>query len=237
MKIKLTASSAVDSLKKLAQPEKIHIYQNFFKTGKGQYGEGDIFIGVTVPNTRNVANKFIDLKSTEIKKLLDSKIHEVRLLGFILIVLQFKKSKDDSIRKKLFDFYLKNKKQANNWDLVDLSAYFVIGAWLKDKDKKILFQLAKSKSIWDRRIAIISTLAFIRENDFKTTIKLSEILLKDNEDLMHKAVGWMLREVGKRDINILIKFLNQHSIKMPRTMLRYSIEKFPEKIRKHYLQR
>ena len=232
----ISAKGAAKRLAGVARPDKIAIYQNFFKTGKGQYDEGDIFIGVSVPDTRKIAKEFKALSLSEIKKLIHSKIHEERLLGLILIVNQFQAG-DEKLKAQLYRYYLKNKKYINNWDLVDVSAHLVVGIWLLDKDRSVLYRLAKSKSLWDRRIAILSTFSFIRKNDFKDTIKLSECFLDDEHDLMHKAVGWMLREVGKRDEATLFKFLKQHLQKMPRTMLRYAIEKFPEKKRKAFLKR
>ncbi len=225
-------------LKKLAKKEKIPIYQNFFKTSHGQYGEGDIFIGVSVPNTRKVAKKYQNVSLNVIEKLLTSKIHEERLCAFEILCFKYEKSSEEEIKREIYNFCLENRKGMNNWDLVDLTAPYIIGDFLsnKNKEREILYKLAKSNNLWDKRISIISTAAFIKNNQFQDTIKISEILLKDKHDLIQKAVGWMLREVGKRDKKTLLDFLNKHYRKMPRTMLRYSIEKFPEPERKKYLK-
>ena len=211
--------------------------QGFFKTGKGEYGEGDIFLGIKVPVQRKVADKFKDLSLNDIKQLLHSKIHEYRFTAIIILVNQFKKA-DEKLREKIYKLYLRNAKWVNNWDLVDVSAHCIVGGYLFDKSRDVLYRLVKSKIFWERRIAIISTFAFIRYNDFKDVIKLAEILLNDNHDLMHKACGWSLREVGKKSKNgekELIKFLDKYTLKMPRTMLRYAIERLDEKKRKYYL--
>ncbi|OGJ21666.1 DNA alkylation repair protein [Candidatus Pacearchaeota archaeon RBG_13_36_9] len=215
--------------------EKAALLQRFFKTGKGEYGEGDVFLGVIVPKQRQIAKKFKELEMSEIQELLNSKVHEKRLIALLILVEQFKKSGGKG-KQKIFDFYLNNTKKINNWDLVDLSAPNIIGAFLLDKKRDVLYELARSENLWEKRISIISTAAFIRNKDFEETIKISEILLKDEQDLIHKAVGWMLREVGKKDEECLIKFLNRNYKIMPRTMLRYSIEKFPEEKRQKYLK-
>ena len=206
----------------------------FFKTGKGEYGEGDIFLGVTVPKIRRVAKKYKDVSLDEIRTLLRSLIHEERLTALLILVENFRKA-DETEKTEIFNLYLKNTKYINNWDLVDLSASRIVGEFLKDKPVDILYTLAKSKSLWERRIAIISTFQFIWEGRFAETLKISKILLTDRHDLIHKAVGWMLREVGKRSFKTEEEFLKKHYKKMPRTMLRYSIEKFPEKLRLRYL--
>lgn len=221
-------------LKKLGSLERAKSSLRFFKTGKGQYGEGDKFLGITVPEQRKVAKKFKDLPLTEVKKLLWSKIHEDRFVALEILVFKYKEGSETE-RKKIVNFYLKNRKQVNNWDLVDTSAYLILGNWLLDKDRSILYKLAKSKNIWDRRIAIVSTFEFIRNKQFEDTLKISETLLGDSHDLIHKASGWMLREVGKKSSPTLEKFLKKHAKIMPRTMLRYAIEKFPEEKRKEYL--
>jgi len=217
-------------LKKSSNKNKAKVLQRFFKTGKGEYGEGDIFIGVTVPNIRNTAKKYYNIDFNNIKELLSSKIHEERLCAVLILVENFKNND-----KEIFDFYINNLKFVNNWDLVDLSADKIMGRYLFDKPKDLLFKLARSNNLWERRISIISTFYFIKNNDFKDTLKISELLLNDKQDLIHKAVGWMLREIGKRDLKIEEEFLRIHYKKMPRTMLRYSIEKFDEKKRKDYL--
>lgn len=221
-------------LQSLANPEKAKILQGFFKTGKGEYGEGDVFLGVIVPEQRRIAKKY-DLELEEIQELLNSEIHEHRLVGLFILINSYKKA-DDNEGKKIFKFYLDNAKKINNWDLVDLSAPNIVGNWLLDKDKKIIYNLAKSDNLWEKRIAIISTFTFIKNNNFQETIKISEMLLKDKHDLIHKAVGWMLREIGKKDEQELLKFLNKHYKEMPRTMLRYSIEKLNEDERKKWMK-
>ena len=211
------------------------ILQGFFKTGKGEYGEGDIFLGVRVPIQRNICKKY-DLELKDIQELLNSRVHEHRLCGLFSLISKYKNHR--KLRKKIFDFYLKNTKKINNWDLVDLSAPNIIGDYLLDQgDRRILYLLAKSKNLWEKRIAIISTYYFIKNNKFGESLEISEILLKDKHDLIHKAVGWMLREIGKRDQKALENFLKKYYKKMPRTMLRYAVEKFPEGKRKAYLGR
>lgn len=209
---------------------------HYFKTGKGEYAEGDVFIGITVPVQRTIAKKYRDLPLTDIEKLLHSNIHEYRLTALFILCDQLKKA-DEVMKETYFDFYLSNTKWINNWDLIDLSARDIIGGWLidKPKERKILYALARSKSIWERRIAIIATSAFMKNNDFTDTYAISEILLHDTHDLIHKAVGWMLREAGKRDEKALIDFLAKHYKVMPRTMLRYAIEKFSAVLRTRYL--
>ena len=225
-------SQLKNDLKNQANPEKAKIYQNFFKTGPGQYGEGDTFLGLTVPNTRKIAIKYSSLKLKDIEILLNSRSHEERLAALLILVQQFKNN-----QKEIYNFYLKNSKKVNNWDLVDLTADKIVGPYLINKSKNILYKLAKSKNLWQRRIAIISTFHFIKNNQFEDTLKISELLLDDKHDLIHKAVGWMLRELGKKDQKTLELFLKKHHKKMSRTTLRYSIEKFPEDKRKLYLIR
>lgn len=208
--------------------------QRFFKTGKGEYAEGDIFAGIKVPVSRKIARQFKELNLNDLALLIKSRIHEERLIALLILVDKMKKT-DETGREKIFRFYLKNIKHINNWDLVDLSAYKIIGEYLFDKERDILFKLAKG-GLWEKRISVISTFNFIKKNDFITTLLLAEILLNDKDDLIHKAVGWMLREIGKRDYTVEEAFLIQHYKKMPRTMLRYAIEKFPEQKRKGYLE-
>jgi len=212
--------------------EKAKVYQRFFKTGIGEYGEGDVFVGLTVPKSREIAKKFFNLELKEVKELLNSKIHEERLIGLLILVYNYPKNK-----KKIFDFYLENINRINNWDLVDLTADKIVGNYLIDKDKKLLYKLAKSGNLWERRISIVSTFHFIKNNKFEDSLKLSEILLKDNHDLIHKAAGWMLREIGKRDQEVLERFLLKHYTEMPRTMLRYAIERFDGDKRRFYLRK
>jgi 3-methyladenine DNA glycosylase AlkD len=222
-------------IKSLGSPEVSKTMKWFFKTGKGEYGEGDIFAGLKVPTQRKLAREFGDLSFTDLKVLLSSPVHEERLISLFILVARFSKSSEKD-KQMIFSFYLKNRKGVNNWDLVDLSAPKIMGKYLLEKDKSILFKFAVSKNLWERRIAILSTLEFIRSEDYDTTLKISEILLEDDHDLIHKAVGWMLREIGKRDLLTEEKFLKIYYKKMPRTMLRYAIEKFPETKRKKYLQ-
>lgn len=223
-------------LNSLADKKKAVILQGFFKTGPGQYGEGDIFLGLTVPTQREVAKKYLDLSLADIQELLASDIHEYRLVAIIILTNNYKLA-DQKIKKTIFNFYLKNYQRINNWDLVDLSAPNIVGSYLLDKPRDILYQLAKSNSLWKKRIAIVATYTFIRNNDFVDTYKIAKILLTDDHDLIHKAVGWMLRETGKRDQKSLEKFLQQHNGQMPRTMLRYAIERFEEEKRKSYLKK
>ena len=214
--------------------EKATVLQRFFKTGKDQYGEGDIFLGVIVPDTRKVAKKFIDLSLNEVKKILYSKIHEERLCALLILVEKYSKA-DEKNKKIIFDFYIKNTKQANNWDLVDLSAPKIVGNYLLNKPRKILYKFAKSKNLWEKRISILSTYTFIKNKQFKDTFEIARILLHDEHDLIQKAVGWMLREVGKIDQNSEETFLNKYRKDLSRTTLRYAMERFPEKKRKRYL--
>lgn len=209
--------------------------QRFFKTGKGEYGEGDIFYGIKVPAQRTIATQFRDLSFNDLRTLILSKVHEERLIAAFILVYQYEKG-DNKKKKIIFDFYLKNRKGINNWDLVDLSAPKIIGAYLIDKEKDLLYKFAHSKDLWEKRIAILSTFTFIRYGWFEDTLKISGILLNDKNDLIHKAVGWMLREVGNRDMLTEEEFLIQHYKNMPRTMLRYAIEKFPEQKRIAYLK-
>ena len=223
-------------LMKVANKEKAKILQRFFKTGKGQYGEGDVFLGISVPDQRAIAKKHWErLGINGIEKFLRSNIHEKRLVALLILIEKYNKSYDGA-KEALFKFYLKNTKYVNNWDLVDLSAPNIVGNYLlKRKDRKILYKLAKSKNLWEKRISIISTFAFIKDEKFNDTLRISKILLKDKHDLIHKAVGWMLREVGKRDRKLLERFLKDNYSKLPRTTLRYAIERFPEGLRKKFL--
>lgn len=207
----------------------------FFKTGKGQYAEGDIFIGIRMPVLRKIAKKALTLPLNDIPKLLKSKIHEHRMLALLILIYKYQKA-DNDLQSKIFKIFIDNRKYVNNWDLVDISSPHISGAYLLDKDKTVVYKLAKSENLWDRRIAIVSTFAFIRNNQFEDTFKLAEILLNDKQDLIHKAVGWMLREIGKRDLKSEKNFLKTRYKKMPRTMLRYAIEKFDEPERQKYLK-
>ena len=225
-----------EDLRKFANLQKAKLLSGFFKTGKGESGEGDIFLGVTVPETRSVAKMHKDLPLRDAEKLLESKIHEERLCAILLLVHNYQVG-DARKRKEVVDFYLKNTARVNNWDLVDLSAHKILGAyfWDKKSERKTLYKLARSNNLWEKRIAIISTFEFIRNNYFKDSLRIAEILLQDKHDLIHKAVGWMLREVGKHNLKVEEDFLRKHAHRMPRTALRYAIERFPEKKRKSYL--
>jgi 3-methyladenine DNA glycosylase AlkD len=231
-----TAQDAQRCLRSLGSPEQAANLARFFKTGPGQYGEGDKFIGVKVPVIRKLAKEFKSLPLAEVESLLHSQIHEERLLALVMLVGQFEKA-DNAARKRIYDLYLANTEHINNWDLVDLSAPKIVGRHLETRSRRPLHRLAKSASLWERRISIVATCWFIWRDDFADTLKIAERLLNDEEDLIHKAVGWMLREVGKRDETTLVEFLDEHCRVMPRTMLRYSIEKFPEKKRRGYLRR
>lgn len=214
----------------LADPAKAQVLQRFFKTGKGQYGEGDVFIGVTVPQSRQVAGKHAGILLEDVKDLLCSKIHEERLVALLILIQKFKADPEGVTR-----FYVDNMSQVNNWDLVDLSAPRILGAYLEERDdRSLLYQLAASGKLWERRIAVIATQHFIRKGDFADALRICEMLLGDSHDLMHKAVGWMLREVGKRDLAAEEAFLQKHCKKMPRTALRYAVERFPEEKRRAY---
>ncbi len=225
----------IKELKKNANHKKAKVLTRFFKTGKGEYGEGDKFIGLTNPQIRAIVRKYKTISVSKLTPLIKSEIHEFRLTALLILVEQFKKG-DDIKKKKIFNFYLKNIKSVNNWDLVDLTSHHIIGAYLFDKDKTLLYDFAETDNLWLKRIAIISSFYFIRKNEFKDTINISEILLNDKHDLIHKAVGWMLREIGKRDTNTEEEFLIKRYKMMPRTMLRYAIEKFPDEKRQKYLK-
>jgi len=224
-------------MRSLVNPEKARILAGFFKTGKGQYGEGDVFLGIVVPQTRALVKKYWNAISLEESlQLLKSVFHEERLLALLILVAQYEKG-DAQKRKQIFDAYLQNTRWINNWDLVDLTADRIVGAQLAGKSKALLFKLAKSKSLWERRIAMLATFAEIKKGESATALAIAEKLLGDKEDLLHKAVGWMLREVGKRcSQEIEEEFLQKHFKKMSRTTLRYAIERFEEKKRREYLK-
>jgi len=216
-----------------ADPKRAIICRSFFKTGPGQYGEGDIFIGITVPALRNLCRKYHGLSLAETERLLKSPVHENRLAALLILTEQFHRGSGKN-RKEIHELYLRNLKSVNNWDLVDASASVLVGHYLEDKVRTVLYRLADG-GLWERRVAVVATFHFIKKHDFKDTLKLCERMMTDTEDLMHKAMGWMLREVGKRDTAALEKFLSRHCKVMPRTMLRYAIEKFPEKKRAGYM--
>ena len=224
-------------LRKLADPKRAEILSRFFKTGPGEYGEGDVFLGITVPTTRGLARKYRHLGLPAAAKLLRSKIHEERLLALLLLVENFQIASEPE-RKRIFDFYLRHTAYINNWDLVDLSADKIVGGylWRKPRGTKVLAKLARSCRLWERRIAILATFQFIKNGKPEETLKIAKILLRDEQDLLHKAVGWMLREVGKRDQALEASFLKKHYRQMPRTMLRYAIERFPRNERQKYLR-
>ncbi len=232
----ITATQAKKHLRTYASPAKATILARFFKTGPGQYGAGDIFIGVKVPETRATAKAFENLSIKETLLLLHSPVHEDRLLALLIFIRQYE-SGDDNTKKSIITTYLKNTCYINNWDLVDLSAPNIIGKWLKAKDRMLLRTMASSKNMWERRIAIVATYTFIKHQQLTDTFHIADMLLHDKEDLIHKAAGWMLREAGKRDMHALKSFLTPRLGAMPRTMLRYAIERFPERDRLKFLKK
>mgnify|MGYP003084171276 FL=1 len=234
--MKQLTKTITNKLQALSDAEKREIFPKFFKAGKGEYGEGDRFLGVTVPNIRAIAKLHKDISIEEIRELIQSEWHEVRLCALIIMVEKSKK-KDEALRKELFNLYLSQTKRINNWDLVDLSCRFIIGEYLLDKSRDILYQLAQSPLLWDNRIAIVSTYAFIRKGQLEDTYALSDLMMQHPHDLMHKAIGWMLREAGKRDSERLYDYVMSHRADMPRTMLRYAIEKFSPKERAILMKR
>ena len=222
-------------LRGLAKKENAEIAQRFFKTGPGEYGEGDKFLGIRVPVLRKLAKEYQAISVEEAEKLLKSPIHEERLLALFILIRIYSKGAEP-VKKRIYDLYLDNTEFINNWDLVDTSAEHIVGHFLLDKRKGPLYGLAKSKNLWERRISIMATFCFIKCQKYSDTLKISEVLLHDKEDLIHKAVGWMLREVGKRNPPLEEEFLKAHYKDMPRTMLRYAIERFPESKRQRYLK-
>lgn len=229
------ANTIKATLSSLSNKEKVKVFARFFKTGVGEYGEGDKFLGVMVPKIRSAVNShWKTVKDDELEDLVTSPYHELRLAGLLVLVKKFEKA-DTKEQKNIFDYYLSHLKYINNWDLIDLTSPHIIGKYLLTSDRKILYDFARSSSLWGRRVAILSTFAFIRNNDFKDTIAISEILLHDDHDLIHKAVGWMLREMGERDISMLTSFLDKFASTMPRTMLRYAIEKLSLSERQHFM--
>ena len=234
--MKQITKTITSELQALSNAEKREIFPRFFKTGKGEYGEGDRFLGVTVPNIRAIAKLHKDISIEEIRDLIQSEWHEVRLCALIIMVEKSKK-KDEALRKELFNLYLSQTERINNWDLVDLSCRFIIGEYLLDKSRDILYQLAQSPLLWDNRIAIVSTYAFIRKGQLEDTYALGDLMMYHPHDLMHKAIGWMLREAGKRDPERLYDYVMSHRADMPRTMLRYAIEKFSPKERAILMKR
>jgi 3-methyladenine DNA glycosylase AlkD len=232
----MTSKEVQQHLRSLGSPETAKASAWFFKTGPGQYGEGDCFVGVRVPTLRKLARQYQILPLADVETLLHSEIHEERLLALLILVLAFANAEKVE-RKTIFDLYLGNTNHVNNWDLVDASAPYLVGAYLIDKNCKPLYRLVKASRLWERRIAIVATQHFIRHGDFADTLEISRLLLGDKEDLIQKATGWMLREVGKRHEPTLEAFLERYAATMPRTMLRYAIERFPEGKRQEYLRR
>jgi len=230
----MITESITKRLSKLGSKEQAAISQRFFKTGPGEYGEGDIFIGIKVPVLRKLAKEYMNLSLKDVQIILRSKYHEERLLSLLILVDQFSKG-DQKKKKRIYELYLKSTRIINNWDLVDSSAHLIVGPYLMDKSRTPLYELAQSDLLWERRIAVMSTFHYIKHDEFSDTLKIAGMLLSDKEDLIHKAVGWMLREIGKRRLQSEEIFLKKHYQKMPRTMLRYAIEKFPEPKRKSYL--
>lgn len=230
----MTAEEISKRLRILANPERAAHSARYFKTGPGEYGEGDRFLGIRVPEIRAQVKKWEAVSLKDLQTLLMSAFHEERLFALLLLVRKFAKG-DDKEKAAIYESYLNNIERVNNWDLVDSSASQIVGSYLEARDRQILYRLAKSASVWERRIAVIATFQFIGKNQFEDALKLAGQLLNDDEDLIHKAVGWMLREIGKRNMAVEESFLQLHYKKMPRTMLRYAIEKFPERERRKYL--
>lgn len=232
-----TSQQIISDLQALGNPEKANHLSHFFKTGKGQYGEGDVFLGVTVPEQRSIARKYQSVTLPVLHELLTSPWHEARLTGLLILVNQFTKNKEIAFRQSCVDFYLSHTEHINNWDLVDLTCYKLLGVWLSDKDRQLLYTLAHSEKLWEQRIAIVTCMHFVRQQDFKDCLAISDLLLSHKHDLIHKAVGWLLRETGKKDRSVLVSYLAERYRQMPRTMLRYAIEHFPEEERKKYLEK
>ena len=233
----MTFFEILNELKQQGYPEKVKGLSHFFKTGKGQYGEGDIFIGVKVPEIRGIVGKYWDkLDMTGVDELVCSPYHEARLTGLLVLLKKYEKSNDESFKEQCINYYISHTQYVNNWDLVDLTCYKLLGSWLENRDRKILYDFSKSGNLWQERISIVTCLFFIKKNDFEDCKAISDILLNHKHDLIHKAVGWMLREMGKMDRNELVDYLKPRYSEMPRTMLRYSIEKFSQKERMQYLK-
>lgn len=230
----MSFSEAFSELESYSDPGKAEHSKRFFKSGPGEYGEGDKFLGITVPNQRKVARKFRKMNLDEVRKLLQNEYHEARLTAVMLLVYKIEKS-DEHVFEDVVRFYLKNLGYVNNWDIVDSSCHQILGRFLFNKEKDLLYELAQSENLWEKRVSMITCYHFIKRDDFEDALKIAELLLYDDHDLIHKAVGWMLREIGNRNLDAETEFLDQHFRKMPRTMLRYAIEKFDEPLRKHYL--
>jgi 3-methyladenine DNA glycosylase AlkD len=231
-----TDKEVLKQVAKYCNKDKGDFLARFFKTGVGEYSEGDVFYGLTVPTSRKIASNYTEIDWVSLENLLRNEVHEVRLIALIILHTKYKKAKNEKEKEKIVKFYLKNISYVNNWDLVDVSSYNILGAYFKDKDdRSILIKLSKSKKLWQERIAIVSTFAFIKNDDLDLIFYFGEYFINHKHDLIHKALGWMLREAGKRDEKRLKEFLEKNKSKMPRTMLRYAIEKFPEKERKYFL--
>lgn len=230
----MTLAALRKELRAAANPEQARVAQSFFKTGPGQYGEGDRFLGIRVPVLRTLVRKYATLSIADIEKLLQSRWHEERLTALLLLVRRYERG-DDATRDAIYALYFRRMACINNWDFVDSSAPHIVGAHLRDRDRAPLYTLARSPSVWERRIAILATQHYIRRGDFHDTLAIAALLLDDPHDLIHKATGWMLREIGNRDRAAEEQFLRKHAARMPRTMLRYAIEKFPEPLRRKYL--
>lgn len=238
--LKPTGGSARDiitALNACGNQEKAAHLSHFFKTGKGEYGEGDRFIGVTVPEQRAIAKKHTDCSFEVLEELIASPYHEVRLTALLILTLKYRKSKEKTIQENCIHFYLNHTGRINNWDLVDLSCYLLLGPYLQDKERSLLYRLAESSNLWEQRIAMVSCMHYVRQGDFKDCLNIADKLLNHPHDLIHKATGWLLREVGKKDKAALIRFLQDRYQRMPRTMLRYAIERFPEEERQKWLKR
>ena len=242
-RLKITQKTIQDELVSLGIPEIANHSQRFFKTAKGEYGEGDAFLGIRVPVIRKLVTKYLSTELQIVVKLLHSRYHEIRLFAALLLVKKYQQFENqgneqaDSLnKKKIYELYMENLSCINSWDIVDTSAIHIVGAYLSERDKSVLYTLSGSNSLWERRISIISTHYFIRQSRFDDTLAIAEILMKDDEDLIHKAVGWMLREIGNRSFETEDEFLKENYQNMPRTMLRYAIEKFPEARRQAYLK-
>lgn len=233
--MKMSLKKLKKDLTKHSDKKKAKLLQRFFKTGPGEYAEGDVFIGINAPTLRAFSKQYEGLSFNGVLQLLKSPIHEERVLSLLILILKYRKARLLE-KKKIYQIYLGHTKYINNWDLVDITAKQIIGAFLQDKNRAPLYKLARSRSLWERRIAVVSTFYFIGNNDFEDSLKIAKILIGDPHDLIHKAVGWMLREVGKRDRAIEEEFLKKYYTVMPRTMLRYALEKFPESKRQAYLK-
>ncbi len=226
--------SLQSDVKKLGSPKRAKVSARYFKTGVGEYGFGDVFLGLSVPDCRKIATKYKELSFEEIAALLHSEVHEERLIALLILVYKFEH--EEMLERRIYEFYLKNTKFINNWDLVDLSSHKIVGGYLIDKPRDVLYKLAKSDNMWEKRIALISTFNFIKGGDFSDALALAELLIGDENDLIQKAVGWTLREVGNKNQKLELQFLNKHYKEMGRTALRYAIEKFPENLRLRYLK-